>query len=530
MSTNSKNWFKFGGLVGLAFILGLFVAGLVDLPRTGLAQEREGRTPIIAVDAPHIPEARPLADLSEAYSAIAEAVRPSVVFVQAERPEAAGRATARLQLPPGFEMPEVDPNPRRGPQLDRSTGSGFIVSADGYIVTNNHVIEGATRVRVRLLDGRTFDARTVGSDPNTDVAVLKVDATGLTPASLGSSDKLRVGEWVLAIGNPLGDDLTFSVTQGIVSAKGRGLGTSLASPGRAGLDIQDFIQTDAAINRGNSGGPLVNVRGEVIGINSAIASMTGYYQGYAFAVPIDLARKVMNQIIEHGRVERTKLGILVETASAEDAAYLGLDSIAGVKINAFEPANDSPAKRAGMEAGDVILAIDGQPVKYTAQLQQIVGFRRAGETVRVEVARKSGRKEFTVRLENVEPARVATAADTGPAERPAPAATSPRNPLGIVVDPLTPVLANQSGVPSGTKGLLVRSINPGSPAEDRLISAEDSPIPPDIITEVEGRPVRNEAELRSALGDARNGVVTLTVIAAARGGPTSRVVRVRIQK
>ncbi len=526
MSTNSKNWFKFGGLVALAFVLGLFFAGLLDLPRSGVAQERgTGNTPIVSVDAPRIPEAKPLADLSEAYSAIAEAVRPSVVFVQAERPEAASaRVTSRLQLPPGFEMPEVNPNPRRGPQLDRSTGSGFIVSADGYIVTNSHVIEGATRVRVRLLDGRTFLARTIGSDPNTDVAVLKVEADGLTPASLGSSDRLRVGEWVLAIGNPLGDDLTFSVTQGIVSAKGRGLGASMV---RSGLDIQDFIQTDAAINRGNSGGPLVNVRGEVVGINSAIASLTGYYQGYAFAVPIDLARKVMNQIIEHGRVERTKLGILVETASAEDAAYLGLDSIAGVKINSFEPADDSPAKRAGMEAGDVIIAIDGHPVKYTAQLQQIVGFRRAGETVRVEVARKSGRKEFTVRLDNVAPQRLASA-DTAPARRAEPVA-APSNPLGITVEPMTPALARESRLPTSTRGLLVRSIAPGSPAEERLISAEDGPLP-DIITEVEGRPVRNEAELRNALGNARNGIVTLSVVAGSSDGATTRVVRVRVDK
>ncbi|MEO7611545.1 MAG: trypsin-like peptidase domain-containing protein [Gemmatimonadales bacterium] len=524
MSTHSKNWFKLSGLVALAFVLGLFIAGLLNVPRTGEAEASQSSvTPIVTVNAPRIPEAKPLADLSDAYSAIAEAVRPSVVFVQAERPEAAPRTAQKLILPPGFELPDGDQPPARRPaQPDRSTGSGFIVSADGYIVTNHHVIEGATRVRVRLLDGRTFDARLVGSDPNTDVAVLRVDATGLTPAALGSSAKLRVGEWVLAIGNPLGDDLTFSVTQGIVSAKGRGP-TALV---RSNLDIQDFIQTDAAINRGNSGGPLINVRGEVVGINSAIASLTGYYQGYAFAVPIDLARAVMNQIIEHGRVERTKLGILVETATAEDAAYLGLDTIGGVKINDFEPANDSPAKRAGLEAGDVIIAIDGQPVKYTAQLQQLVGFRRAGETVRVEVARSTGRKEFTVRLENVgQPELIAR--DSAPD---APAA-APRSGLGLVVEPLTAVTASQVGLPSNIRGLLVRKIAPGSPAEERLLSAEDavySRAAPDVITAVEGRAVRTEADFRSALSSARNGIISLTVVTGAQGTAQSRVVRVRV--
>ncbi len=526
MSTNSKNWFKFGGLVALAFVLGLFFAGLLDVPRTTVAQQSgSGATPIIPVDAPRIPEAKPLADLSDAYSAIAEAVRPSVVFVQAERSEAASpRTTRKLNLPPGFKLPDRDQPPALPDgRPDRSTGSGFIVSADGYIVTNAHVIEGASRVRVGLLDGRTFDARLVGADPNTDVAVLRIDATGLTPAALGSSAKLRVGEWVLAIGNPLGDDLTFSVTQGIVSAKGRGP-TALV---RSNLDIQDFIQTDAAINRGNSGGPLINVRGEVVGINSAIASLTGYYQGYAFAVPIDLARAVMNQIIEHGRVERTKLGVLVENATAEDAAYLGLDTIGGVKINDFEPANDSPAKRAGLEAGDVIIAIDGEPVKYTAQLQQLVGFRRAGETVRVEVARRTGRKEFTVRLENVgKPDLIAV--DSAPDAAPA---AAPPSGLGLVVEPLTATTASQVGLPSNTRGLLVRKIAPGSPAEEHLLSAEDAAFSrsaPDVITEVEGRAVRTEADFRGALTNARNGVISLTVVTASQGTAQSRVVRVRV--
>ena len=266
-----------------------------------------------------------------------------------------------------------------------ASGSGFVVSNDGYILTNNHVVDGASEVRVRLLDRREFKAKVIGRDPNTDVAVIKIDATGLTPAPLGDSDASRVGEWVLAVGNPLGENLTFTVTQGIISAKGRALGL----PGQTQQTIQDFIQTDAAINPGNSGGPLVNTRGEVIGINSAIESPTGYNAGYGFAVPINLARAVMDQIVKTGHVERAALGIQVRDASADDAAYVGLKDIRGVLVSAFADDN-SAAKKAGMQAGDVIVAVDGKPVEYVAQLQELIAFRKPGDVVTIEVARKGG--------------------------------------------------------------------------------------------------------------------------------------------
>jgi serine protease Do len=528
MSTHSRNWLKFGALVALAFVLGLFFAGLLNFPRNGIAQEnRSGpNAPILKVEAPHIPAARPLAELSDAYAAIAEAVRPSVVFIQSEREEAPQSVTAPKNVPPGFE--KYFQKPDEG-QIDRSSGSGFVVSSDGYILTNNHVVEGATRVRVRLLDGRAFIARIVGTDKDTDIGVLKIDATGLTPAALGESDKVRVGEWVLAIGNPLGEDLTFSVTQGIVSAKGRGT-LRLNEPGtpqRRG-EIQDFIQTDAAINRGNSGGPLMNVRGEVIGINSAIASFTGFYSGYAFAVPIDLARKVMTQIIARGRVLRAGLDVIVETADIEDAEYLGLDSIAGVKISDFG-SEKSPARAAGMEQGDVIVAIDGVPVKYVAQLQQIVGFKEPGTTVRVEAVRKSGHKEFSVRLNAVNVSSDGDADTATAAAKPAPTTGGNlfKNRLGITVEPLTPGLASQIQVPTTTKGLMVRGVQPGSPAEEKLVPIGTPQAWTDVITEVEGKPVRTEAELRAALGDARKNIVTLTIM---NGGtrPYTRVVRVRL--
>ncbi len=527
MSHHSRNWLKFGALVALAFVLGLFFAGLLDLPRASMAQGPGGggrTTPIVTVDAPRIPAARPLADLSEAFSAVAEAVRPSVVYVESDRPLSATPSN-HPAIPPGLQPFFGDPQ-QEGPQrgIEQSSGSGFIVSSDGYILTNNHVIEGASDVTVRLLDGRTFPATIVGSDKDTDVGVLKIDAKGLTPAALGSSQKVRVGEWVLAIGNPLGEELTFSVTQGIVSAKGRGqlqLGDE-----RNTAQIQDFIQTDAAINRGNSGGPLVNVKGEVIGINSAIASYTGFYAGYAFAVPIDLARAVMNQIIANGKVERTQMGIFVRTATAEDATYLGLDSIAGVKIDNFSD-ESSPARKAGMQQGDVIVAVDGQPVKYVAQLQQLVGFRNAGEMVKVEVARAGGTKEFTVRLAggngvNEDSAAPATTAE--PAE--APAAT--QNRLGIAVEALTPALAQQVQASGTVHGLLVRELADHSPATDHLCPA-NACNSPDVIVAIEGKPVRTEADFKAALATGgHNGVITLTVIGGSNDGQ-SRIERVRLE-
>ncbi|HET9274991.1 MAG TPA: trypsin-like peptidase domain-containing protein, partial [Gemmatimonadales bacterium] len=420
------------------------------------------------------------------------------------------------------------PVPQQRPRVERGSGSGFIVSQDGYILTNNHVVDGADKVSVRLLDRRIFQAKVVGTDPTTDVAVLKIEASRLTPARLGSSNATRIGEWVLAVGNPLGADLQFTVTSGIVSAKGRG---SLQLPGRSERSIQDFIQTDAAINPGNSGGPLLNVRGEVIGINSAIASETGYYQGYGFAIPIDLARQVMDQLIKTGRVERAALGVLVQDADELDAEDVRLNEIRGVEVTRFT--ENSPAQRAGLEIGDIILSVDGQQVQYIAQLQQVVGFRRPGETVKVEVARKGGvRKTYNVRLaaapgteqEEVASRGGAPDADSGP-EQPAGASIDR---LGINVSPLTAELARELGLPVGTRGLLVQSVDPEGPADNRLFSAETRS--PDVILSVDGNPVRTEADLRNAIRSVgKNGIVMMVLYNPAVGnGGGRRVERIRL--
>jgi serine protease Do len=326
MSARTRDWLKFGTLVAITFVFGLAFASALNLPKRGGAAEpastlqtvtTQSQTPVVV--------SKSVVDLGNAFVSVTDHVRPTVVFIRSEH---RGRADAQ-HLPPGFE--DFLPQLKRRPQIEQGSGSGFIISTDGLILTNNHVVAGADRVIVRLYDKREFNAKVVGADPATDVAVIKIDAAGLPAASLGNSDSTRVGEWVLAIGNPMGEQFAFTVTAGIVSAKGR----LLAGLQQSKYAIQDFIQTDAAINPGNSGGPLVNIRGDVIGINAAIASETGLSAGYGFAIPINLAHTVMDQLIKTGHVERAVMGVAIRDAQPEDADAVGLKDITGVVVNSY---------------------------------------------------------------------------------------------------------------------------------------------------------------------------------------------------
>ena len=410
----------------------------------------------------------------------------------------------RPELPPGFEeffpqLPQMRP-----PEFQEAAGSGFIVSRDGYILTNDHVVDGSDVVTVRLLDRREFKAKVIGTDPGTDLAVVKIEATNLTPAPLGDSDAARVGEWVLAVGNPLGENLTFTVTSGIISAKGR----TLALPNRNDRSILDFIQTDAAINPGNSGGPLVSTSGRVLGVNSAIASRTGFYSGYGFAIPINLARHVMDQIISHGEVRRSVLGIAVRDASANDAAYVGLPDIRGVLVEDFGSEN-SGAKKAGIEPGDIIITVDGKPVEYVGQLQQRIAFRKPGETVKVEVARKGGvRKTYEVKLQALPGTAVADRNTGGDGE--VNEAGAAMGKLGVTVAPVTREDAARFDLTAAQRGLLVTDVAAGGPSWGELVDADRGG--PDIILEIEGKPVKSVAELRDALKGMKAGdIVSLRV-------------------
>src|SRR5438128_4325195 len=385
MPVRTRDWLKFGTLVAIAFVFGLAFASTLNLPKKSGAAETLVVPPPSSEAAPAVPQLsapalKSAGDFQDAFVAVAEHVKPSVVFIRSQHVE---RADDNQRLPPGFQ--DFFPNLRRRPQVEQGSGSGFIVSADGYILTNNHVVAGADKVTVRLYDKREFTAKVVGTDPNTDVAVIKIDARSLPTVGFGNSDSTRVGEWALAIGNPLGEAFAFTVTAGIISAKGR----LLAGLQQTRYSIQDFIQTDAPINPGNSGGPLVNIRGQVVGINSAIASETGFYAGYGFAIPINLARTVMDQLVKTGHVERAVMGVSIHDARQEDADAVGLKQIAGVVVNSYTN-DDSPAKAAGVQPGDVIVSVNGQPTRTRAQFRDALRKVKPGDVVTLQVLSRSG--------------------------------------------------------------------------------------------------------------------------------------------
>ncbi len=331
----------------------------------------------------------------------------------------------------GFQRPE--PQPRTG------FGSGVIISTDGYIVTNNHVIEGADEISVTLNDNKSYTAKLIGTDPETDIALIKINAKDLPIIPFGDSDKLKVGEWVLAVGNPF--NLTSTVTAGIVSAKGRGNVFPSSGSGNAVMKVESFIQTDAAVNPGNSGGALVNTKGELVGINTAIYSETGNFAGYSFAVPISIVSKVAADIKQHGAVQRAMLGVSIQNISAlkelkpEVAEKLKVTE--GAYVADF--AERSSAKEAGIEVGDVITAINGVKLKNVSELQEQVSRYRPGDKVQVTVQRGDSKKDFTVNLKNRQ-GNTDLIKNTPVAEL-----------LGVAIKPLSDSVKKQHGISYGVE-------------------------------------------------------------------------------
>jgi serine protease Do len=440
---------------------------------------------------------RQASNLSDAFIAIAEAVTPAVVRIQSERLPADPRASG--WLPRGLNDFFGAPDSLSMGIPEVGGGTGFLISDDGYIVTNNHVIEGASRITVTLRDKRSFRARVVGRDPTTDLAVLKVDATDLPSIALGDSDQARVGEWVIAIGNPGFSDastLDFTVTSGIISAKGRPLNIIAQGLAEDMLDasryaIEDFIQTDAVINPGNSGGPLVNLRGAVIGVNTAIATSTGYNQGYGFAIPSKLATRVIRDLIERGHVRRALLGVQIAEVTPEDAEVYGLPTIHGVVVEDF--ADDSPARAAGLERHDVIVGLDGVAIERVGHLQRMVALNDPGEDIELDVVRFGRPMTFRVRLTQ------APITESLPLPAPRAAAATPER-LGIQIGELTPGLARDFGF-SEARGIVVIDVTPMSAADRKRIQ------PGHRLLEIDRQPIGSLREARTLLRSLKSGAV-----------------------
>jgi serine protease Do len=479
-----SRWVAVGGLV-----LALGVGGALTATAMALSGHRSSPRIALAVApaaATTVPEP---ASLVTGFAPVVERALPAVVNISSSRTvKTNGTPATPFLNDPFFRQFFGDqfgqqfqvPRERR----ERSLGSGVILTADGYILTNNHVVDKASDIKVSLSDKREFKARLVGTDKKTDIAVLKIEATGLPVLALGDSDKTRVGDIVLAIGDPFGVGET--VTMGIVSATGRG-----------NLDIEDyedFIQTDAAINPGNSGGALIDARGELVGINTAIlAGGGGGNQGIGFAIPIDLARQVMDQILKNGHVVRGYLGVMIQPVTPALAKAFGLADVKGALVG--DVTKDSPAARAGLAKGDVIVALNGQPVNDSLELRLKVAQTAPGTEVRFTIRRDGQEKDVTVKLgELPEKAQAAAGGE---------AAGSPL--AGVKIEDLTPDIAEQVGVARGTLGVVVDSVADGSPAADAGLRRGD------VVEEVNHRGVPNTAAFDRAVREAGTKPVLLLV-------------------
>lgn len=433
------------------------------------------------------------AALSRTFRTAAERALPSVVYIETRTLREQAAHPLPENLPEEFrrffrDLPGMQP---RDPEPTPGAGSGFIFRPDGHIITNAHVVGGAERITVRLLDGREYDAQVVGTDVNTDVAVIRIDPAGGPPlpvADIGDSDRVLVGDWVLALGNPLG--LDFTVTAGIVSAKGR-------SPTITAVEA--FIQTDAPINPGNSGGPLTDLYGRVVGINTAISGGPRFI-GYGFAVPINLALPIVEDLLEYGYARRPMLGVEVDDISPADVEVYGLDRRAGAEV--FSVQEGRPAAQAGVQVGDVIVSLDGRPVVTAGQLRAELARRDPDERVTLGVVRDRRTLDIQVRLGEFE--RPEEVVQAGPDPRAVPAETERR--LGFRWSRVTPDLARQLGI-EATEGVVVTEVTSTAARQAQLV-------PGLIIHSINGQPVRSPEDVARIAADLSVGATVSMIVEA----------------
>ncbi len=463
------------GTAVIVFIVFLAVGGLIGSLATARVVSDQA-VPVLVTSAQN-PSPSQQVSFQNGFAPIVRAVAGAVVNVSSSH-------VVRSQGSGQFEPFSNDPALRRffgdghnQPKRETSLGSGVIISPNGYILTNYHVVEGSSDARVVLNNKQEYRAKVIGTDEMTDIAVLKVDATGLPVMRLGDSKTLQVGDFCLALGSPFG--LGQTVTLGIISATGRN-DIGVEGPGA----YEDFIQTDAAINPGNSGGPLINVRGELIGINTAILSKGGGNVGIGFAVPINLARQAMDQIIQHGKVTRAYMGILPQEVTPAIAAAFGLGQPRGVLVGNVEA--NSPAARAGIERGDILLSMNGKQVTDFGQFRIDIGLMQPGSQVRFNVFRNGAEHPATVTLTQMP-------ADRHSAPHPDQQQQQEKPLIGLSVRNVTPDVAKELKLPPNTKGVAVVDVAEGSAADEAGLQQGD------VIIEVNRKPVTDVNELTSAL-------------------------------
>ncbi len=489
MKHNNKKIFVLGLSVFIGIVIGLVIASNLNWTQAGLAENKpSGVEPVLHQSIPAVQS--DLENTSRAFVAIAKSVTPTVVSITSEKVVKVRNPFANFFHNDDF-FKRFFQMPGNGEQEYRQhgLGSGVIISAEGYIITNYHVVKDADEINV-VIDKKEIKASIVGTDPATDIAVIKIDMQKLPYAIIGDSDKLEVGEWVLAIGSPFDLRLQHTVTSGIISAKGR---SNLNLSGE--LYYQDFIQTDAAINPGNSGGALVNIKGELIGINTAILSgNTGGNIGIGFAIPINFAKRVMDDLIAHGKVERGYLGVLISTPDDEMSEALKLDDNKGALVN--DVVNGTPADRAGLKAGDVIIAVDGKKIEDSDMLTNLIASYRPGAKIELKIVRDGKTKFLNVNLEE------RAASDTPRAS------TSERSSvlskLGLELTDLTDRLSERYGF-EGEEGVLVSGVQQGSVAEDKGIRTGD------LIKEINRQKVTSARKIESILNKPESDVLLFQI-------------------